>query len=62
MRELLREVGPRVQSEEDNWEYGIADLTKATARAKNFFPKIGHLSLLFLFKFLTLWLCWDDKP
>ena len=30
----LWEVGLRVQSEEDNWEYGIADLTEATARAK----------------------------
>ena len=30
-------VGPRVQLEEDNWEYGMADLTKVTAGAKIFF-------------------------
>ena len=30
-------VGLRVQLEEDNWEYGMADLTKATAGAKIFF-------------------------
>jgi len=41
-------VGPRVQLEKDNWEYRMADLTKAMARAKIFFLKIGHLSLLFL--------------
>jgi len=41
-------VGPRVQLEEDNWEYGKADLTKATAGAKIFFSKIGHLSFIVL--------------
>ena len=37
MRGPLQEVGLRVQSEEDNWKYGIADLTQATAGAKKFF-------------------------
>jgi len=32
-------VGPRVQLEEDNWEYGMADLTKAMAGAKIFFRR-----------------------
>jgi len=32
-------VGPRVQSEKDNWEYGMADLTKAMAGAKIFFQR-----------------------
>ena len=37
MRGPLQEVGPRVQSEEDNWEYGMANLTQAMAGAQNFF-------------------------
>ena len=32
-------VGLRIQSKEDNWEYGMADLTKAMAGAKIFFQR-----------------------
>jgi len=40
-------VGPRVQSEEDNWEYRMANLTKATAGAKILFENRTFV-LLFL--------------
>ena len=49
-------VGPKVQSEEDNWKYGMANLTKAMARAKIFFEDrtfVLYFNLIFNFVALS---------